>query len=273
MTIQNTGGNGIAVTNGTLNIFQGVTVTNAGSALKHHDGLNVSGGIVNIAVMAGQATTSFNNNSEHGIYVTGSAALNIVGVPVTSPAPNGQGTVISTNNAFDGLEIFETPSAAAQSSIFGLVAWGNSKHGIQLFGGEKVKVRSSVLLNNKLNGMFITSADVTAAANSLAGHQPGHGGRPGPQPDPGRAGLELRPDRPLHLDGARTGDPVAVGRGERLLGPDRLHDLDQQRRPIDLVRRQRRPGHRARARDDRDRRPGEVPVGRTRLRASGQLRA
>jgi hypothetical protein len=141
--------------------------------------LNVSGGTVNIAVMAGQATTSFSNNSEHGIYVTGSGALNITGVPVTAPAPNGQGTVIATNNAFDGLEIFETPVAAAQSSIYGLVAWNNTKHGIQLFGGEKVKVRSSVLLNNKLNGLFITSADVTSAANSLSGINLGTAGDPG----------------------------------------------------------------------------------------------
>ncbi|HEY0870160.1 MAG TPA: hypothetical protein VGD55_07160, partial [Acidothermaceae bacterium] len=138
VTVQNTGGDGIAVANGTLNIFQGVTVTNAGSAAKHHDGMNLSGGTVNIGVMAGQATTSFSNNTEHGIYVTGRAVLNVVGVPVTSPAPNGQGTVIANNNGFDGLEIFETPFAAGQSSIIGLVAWGNRKHGIQLFGGEKV---------------------------------------------------------------------------------------------------------------------------------------
>ena len=63
VTVQNTGGNGIAVASGTLNIGQGVTVTNAGSASKHHDGLNVAGGTVNIVVGAGQATTSFINNS------------------------------------------------------------------------------------------------------------------------------------------------------------------------------------------------------------------
>jgi hypothetical protein len=179
VTVQNTGGNGIGVTSGTLNILQGVTVTNAGTSSKHHDGLNVSGGIVNIIGAAGQATISFSNNSEHGIYVTGSGVLNVSGVPVTAPAPNGQGTVIANNNAFDGLEIFEGPGAAGQSVIAGLVAWGNTKHGIQLFGGEKVKVRSSVLLNNKQNGLFLTSADTTAASNDLGGINLGTAGDPG----------------------------------------------------------------------------------------------
>jgi len=179
VTIQNTGGNGISVTNGTLNILQGVTVTNAGSTLKHHDGLYVSGGAVNIYVSGGQATTSFSNNSEHGIYVTGTGVLSLAGLPVTSPAPNGQGTVITNNNAFDGVEIFEGAGAAAQSLIQGLVAWGNTRHGVQLFGGEKVKVRGSVLLNNKLNGLFVTAADTSAASNDLSGIDLGTASDPG----------------------------------------------------------------------------------------------
>jgi hypothetical protein len=179
VTVQNTGGNGIAVTSGTLNILQGVTVTNAGSTTRHHDGLNISGGTVNVTVPAGQATTSFSNNSEHGIYVTGTGVLNINGVPVTTPGANGQGTVIANSNAFDGLEIFQAAGAAAQSSITGLVAWANIKQGIQLFGGEKVKIRRCVLLNNKLNGLFLTAADSTAASNDLSGINLGTAGDPG----------------------------------------------------------------------------------------------
>ncbi|HVZ88106.1 MAG TPA: hypothetical protein VHG72_14130, partial [Polyangia bacterium] len=177
VTVQNSGGNGIAVTNGTLNIGQGVVVSNAGSASKHHDGLNVAGGTVNITVPAGQATTSFNGNTEHGIYVTGAAVLNVSGVPV-SPA-NGQGTVLANNNAFDGLEIFETAGAAPLSTVRGLVAWGNSKQGLQIFGGEKVKVRGSTLLNNKLNGLLVTSSDASAASNDLSGIDLGTAGDPG----------------------------------------------------------------------------------------------
>ena len=42
VTVQNTGGHGIAVSSGTLAIGQGVTVTGAGTALKRRDGLNVA---------------------------------------------------------------------------------------------------------------------------------------------------------------------------------------------------------------------------------------
>jgi hypothetical protein len=177
VTVQNSGGNGIAVVSGTLNIGQGVTVVNAGSSAKHHDGLNVAGGTVNIVVGAGQATTSFANNTEHGIYVTGTAVLNVFGVPVQPP--NGQGTVVVSGNAFDGLEIFETAGAAPLSTVTGLVAWGNTKQGVQLFGGEKVKLRGSLLLNNKQNGLLVTSNDSSAPSNDLTGIDLGAAGDPG----------------------------------------------------------------------------------------------
>jgi hypothetical protein len=173
VTVQNSGGNGIAVTNGTLNIGQGVTVTNAGSASKRHDGLNIAGGTVNIAVPAGQTTTSFTNNTEHGIYVTGAAVLNITGVPVLPP--NGQGTVVVSDNAFDGLEIFEAAGAAPISTVNGLVAWHNTKQGIQLFGGERIKLRNSVVLKNALSGILVASS----AANDLATIDLGAAGDPG----------------------------------------------------------------------------------------------
>lgn len=178
LTIQNTGGDGISVTNGTLNVGQGVTVTGSGGANKH-DGLHVAGGTVNVVVGAGQAPTSFSGNSEHGIYATGAAVVNVSGVPVISPAPNGQGTVIANSNGFDGLEIFEAPGSASTSTITGLVAWGNLKQGMQLFGGEKVKVRGSVFLNDMLNGVFVTSSGSSAAANDLSGIDLGAAGDPG----------------------------------------------------------------------------------------------
>src|SRR5262249_25078295 len=53
VTIQNTGGHGIMVTSGTLNLGQGVTAQGAGTAAKKRDGLNASGGIVNISVASG----------------------------------------------------------------------------------------------------------------------------------------------------------------------------------------------------------------------------
>ena len=113
VTVQNTGGHGIAVSNGTLAIGQGVTVTGAGTALKRRDGLNVAGGLgQHHGRPAGRRRRTFNNNTQHGIYVTGAGVINITGFPVTVPAPNGQGTVVANGNAFAGLRIFEAPGAA-----------------------------------------------------------------------------------------------------------------------------------------------------------------
>jgi hypothetical protein len=168
VSVQNTGGHGIAVSNGTLTIGQGVTVSGAGTASKRRDGLNVAGGLVNITVTAGQAPSTFNNNTQNGIYVTGAGVINITGFPVIVPAPNGQGTVVASGNAFGGLNIFEAPGASGLSTVNGFVAWQNAQNGLRLYGGEKVKVRNSVFLANVLNGVFVTSFDATAAGNDLS---------------------------------------------------------------------------------------------------------
>jgi hypothetical protein len=145
--------------------------------LKRRDGLNVAGGTVNIAVGAGQAPSSFNNNTQHGIYVTGSGIVNITGVPITPP--NGQGTVTANGNVFAGLRIFQSPGAAAMSNIDGLVTSTNVQNGVRLYGGARVRVRNSVLLNNGLNGAYITSFDGTAAGNDLSQIDLGRSGSPG----------------------------------------------------------------------------------------------
>jgi len=168
VTVENTGGNGIAVSNGVLSIGQGVTVTNAGTSAKRRDGLNIGGGAVRIAVAAGQAPTSFLNNTQHGIYVTGAGVLSVTGVPVTLPAPNGQGTVVVSGNFSAGVRIFEAPGAAAQSTLDGLVAWANPSSGLRVYGGSKVKVRNGVFLANGGNGVYVTSYDGTAAGNDLS---------------------------------------------------------------------------------------------------------
>jgi hypothetical protein len=179
LTVQRTGGHAIAVTNGTLNIGAGVAATMAGTAGKRRDGLNVAGGTVNIAVGAGQAPTTFNGNSQHGIYVTGAGVVNILGFPITTPAPNGQGTVQANANAFAGLRIFESPGAAAGSRVDGLVAWQNAQNGLRLYGGGRVTVRNGVFLGNGLNGVFITSFDASAAGNDLSQVDLGKAGDPG----------------------------------------------------------------------------------------------
>jgi hypothetical protein len=168
VTVQNTGGHGIAVSNGTLAIGEGVTVSGAGTGSKRRDGLNIAGGLVNITVTSGQAPSTFNNNSQHGIYVTGAGVVNITGFPVIVPAPNGQGTVVASGNAFAGLRIVEAPGAGGLSTVNGFVAWQNAQNGLRLYGGEKVKVRNSVFLANGLNGVYVTFYDATAAGNDLS---------------------------------------------------------------------------------------------------------
>jgi hypothetical protein len=179
VTVQNTGGHGILVGNGTLAIGQGVTSKGAGTALKRRDGLNVAGGAVNITVAAGQAPTSFLNNTQHGIYVTGAAVIGISGVPELVPAPNGQGTVVTAANGSMGLHIFEAPGAAASSTVSGLVSWSNAGSGLRIYGGSKVKVRNSVFLNNALNGIYLTGFSAAAAGNDLSGVDLGTTADPG----------------------------------------------------------------------------------------------
>jgi hypothetical protein len=179
LTVRSTGGHAISVSNGTLNIGVGVTATGAGTALMRQNGLNVTNGAINIAVAAGQAPTTFNNNTGYGIYVTGAGVVSIAGVPVTSPAPNGQGTVQANGNYFGGLSIFEGPGAAAMSSVDGLVAWQNAQNGLRIYGGTKLRVRNSVFLANLLNGIYLTAYDSSAAGNDLSQIDLGKAGTPG----------------------------------------------------------------------------------------------
>jgi hypothetical protein len=178
LSVQNTGGHGIAVSNGTLNVGPGVSATGAGTAVKRRDGLYVGGvGAVTIVVAGGQAPSTFNNNTQYGIDVTGSGVVTVSGVPVVPP--NGQGTVQANGNFFAGLGIFENPGAAAMSSVDGLVAWQNAQNGLRLYGGARVRVRNSVFLANTLDGIYITSYDGTTAGNDLSQIDLGTAGSPG----------------------------------------------------------------------------------------------
>ena len=178
VTVQDTGGHGISVTNGTLNMGQGVTVLAAGSAAKRRDGLNISAGTVHISVASGQAATSFLNNTQHGIYVTGTGVLDVLGVPVTAPAPNGQGTVVVSGNFLAGIRIFEAPGGP-RSTLDGLVAWANPSSGLRIYGGSSLKVRNSIFLANGTNGVYVTAYDGSAAGNDLSRLDLGTGSDPG----------------------------------------------------------------------------------------------
>jgi hypothetical protein len=180
VTIQNTGGHAINVTGGTLNIGAGVVVTSAGTPAVTRDGLLVSGGIANVTVPAGQAQTSFSNNTLHGIEVSGLGSVNVTGV-AGAPIPSNNGTVIAANNTTAGLRINQTVGAAnlALSTITGLVAWANNNYGARLFGGSKVKIRSSVFGANAIDGILVSNSGGTAAGNDLTAINLGAVGDPG----------------------------------------------------------------------------------------------
>ncbi|HVR61372.1 MAG TPA: hypothetical protein VMU50_05700 [Polyangia bacterium] len=173
--VQNTGDDGILVSSGTLNIGAGVVVTGAGTtaaAGTRHDGLHITGGIVNITVNTGQTQTSFSNNSSRGIEVGGVGILNITGVPVTTAPITGDGTVVARFNDLANIYINQTPGAAAAVSVIdGVVAWAsnNGQGGIHIVGGSKVKLRHSVSLANALAGVAINDGGNNAAGNNLAG--------------------------------------------------------------------------------------------------------
>ena len=180
VAIQNTGGHAINVTSGILNIGAGVVVTGAGVVGATRDGLLVSGGVANIAVPGGQAQTSFNNNTLHGIEVSALGSVNVTGV-VGAPIPSNNGTVIVYNNTTAGLRINQTVGAAnlQTNAITGLVAWANGNYGARVFGGSKVKIRSSVFGTNGADGILVSNGSGTAAGNDLTAINLGVTGDPG----------------------------------------------------------------------------------------------
>jgi hypothetical protein len=172
VAIKNTGDDGIAVMNGTLNIGAGVTVTSAGhaTATGRRSGIHVAGGVVNIAVPAAETPSTFNANTLHGIEVSGLGVLNIVGVPVILPDVTGAGTVVASSNSRTNIFIGQTPGMAPSlGTLDGVVAWNSTNGaGIEIVAGSKVKLRNSVSLDNATDGVLISTADATVAGESVS---------------------------------------------------------------------------------------------------------
>jgi hypothetical protein len=179
VAIQNTLGHGINVTSGTLNIGAGVVVSGAGIVGTARDGILVSGGMANITVPAGQTQTSFNNNTSHGIEVSGLGSVNVTGVP--SGAPSSSGTVIANGNTTAGIRINQTVGGAGlqTNAINGLVAWANQNYGARIFGGSHVKMRNGVYGTNAVDGIIVSNGSGTAAGNDLTNIDLGIMGDPG----------------------------------------------------------------------------------------------
>jgi hypothetical protein len=185
VTIQNTRDHGIFVTNGVLNIGAGVVVKNAGLVNGvvniQRDGLIVNGtinagtvtaaGVVNINVPTGQTPTQFTSNTLNGIEVTTGGTLTITGV--AGVPPSGNGTVITSLNGAAGVantagvRINQTPGTTGlgTNTITGLVSWGNTLNGADIYGGSRVTVRSSVFGSNTQFGVDVRNAGAGGTAN------------------------------------------------------------------------------------------------------------
>jgi hypothetical protein len=160
---------GIEVEAGILNIGAGVVSENNGTATTQGDGLLVSGGEAVINAPAGSTATTFNDNSAHGILVTGTGFVVINGVVTT--AATGVGTVETNGNGLAGVWVEQTAGGAAnppKNLLNGLASFGNTGHGMRIVAGSQVIARGSAFLGNTGDGVIISAASI-AADNSLVG--------------------------------------------------------------------------------------------------------
>ena len=179
VTVQNTNGYGIRVTNGTLTVGAGVVVTGS-----NQDGILISGGAANIDNPSG-TQTAFTSNGSYGIEVTGAGSVSISGTP-GAPVPTNTGTVVASGNTNGGIRIGQSGVGLATNVINGLVSWGNgnastgtSADGLRLTGGSKVKVRNSLFLGNYRYAVVVSSGANTVAGNDLSALDLGSAGDPG----------------------------------------------------------------------------------------------
>jgi hypothetical protein len=157
----------MVVSKGTVNIGQGVVIKNAGITGQVRDGLDITGGVVNISVPSGGTTTQFTSNTQRGIEVTGTGSVNVTGVAGTSPV-NGSGTVVTSFNSDAGIYIAQTPGGTgANCSVNGLVSWGNNTYGGRFFGGSQVTVRNSVFALSTQYGVLISAGTSGTNAQKL----------------------------------------------------------------------------------------------------------
>lgn len=216
VTIQNTLGDAIRVTNGTLNIGAGVVVT--GSA---NDGLHVTGGVANIVnSSAGNAQTSFSGNTQYGIEVGSTGSINVTGVATLSGgAPTGSGTVVANTNAIAGLRINQTPGASGllTNTITGLVTWQNTKDGARLLGGSKVKVRGSVFGGSN-DGLLIQNSGTSLDVSGIDLGTASDFGKNWIQTPAGALGHNSNAGLCVNLGGTATGGPLQAAGNEMVTG-------------------------------------------------------
>jgi hypothetical protein len=179
VTIQDFQHEGILLSNAAvLGIKEGVSVLSNGTGLTKRPGLRVSGSShANIVVGNGLAKTSFDNNGQHGIFVTGTGYVFIQGV-----ASSGGGTIECVGNEVAGLAIAQTPgNNLPLNTVNGLYVSGTTiGNGMRIEGGSNVNVRNSTSLGNAASGVLVTASVVGITRNnSVANIVLGNGANPG----------------------------------------------------------------------------------------------
>jgi hypothetical protein len=156
LDVRNMGRDGIRVAGtGVLSVQAGVHATGNGTSGSPADGLNVGGqGHATIDPSAGDAI-HFDQNTAHGIYVTGAGSIQLTGTP-GSP---GSGTVTTNGNIAAGVWIEQTPTLNPTANVItGLVAWANVGNGVRIVAGSAVTLRNSLMLANGSNGLIVSTS-------------------------------------------------------------------------------------------------------------------
>jgi hypothetical protein len=114
---------------------------------------------------AGRATVTGASGDRTEVTNTRGAAIGVsdaASIVIQGDAANA--TVRVKGSSFAGLAVAQLPGNAtrAVSEVRGLVSVGNL-HGAVLAGGSRVKVRNSIFLNNREQGVWVTASDNNAA--------------------------------------------------------------------------------------------------------------
>jgi hypothetical protein len=171
--VHETGDHGIKVIDGTAAIGGGVIVRSAGTDAEPRSGLEVTAGVARINVAAGAPQTLFEANLGPGITVGPSAEFDATGAATTTPV-NGTGTVVIRSNEGRGhfgagISIEQAGSSTRVHDLRGIVVWAHAQGpGLLIRGGARVKLRNSVLLANKTNGVLVSPGTDPAASNDLS---------------------------------------------------------------------------------------------------------
>ncbi len=170
VTVENMAGDGIEVINaGVLTIGAGTASNTNGTKANPATGLYIAGTAkVTIQVDSGTAAT-FNGNTSHGIHVSGLGSISI-GVDQGSINP----AAIADGNTIANLYIEQTPGGVAAppaNLVSNFQANGSlTTHGIHIFGGSALTLRTSTALGNKEDGVYVTNYNVDGTKSSDVTH-------------------------------------------------------------------------------------------------------